>query len=96
MTKLTYAMVAALSSGLLACGNDCDDADERARAKYEGCGIDLGEARDSEAVEQPVCTENRERARETFARCVEDASCEAIRGEDAAGYARYAACLGGE
>lgn len=97
MTKWTCVMVAALSSGAWACGNDCDDADARARDKYASCGIDLGDTEEQEdAIDPPACTDERKRIREVFARCVEDASCDAIRGADAAGYAIYASCITGQ
>jgi len=77
---LAFALTAVAGALTTGCGDVCSEAEDR----IEGCGSAV-----SEASEEEECTGVVECAAE----CINDASCEAIRGADPEGANALAGCL---
>lgn len=71
-------------------GDACQTATDRLIARFEECGIDVGNA---EEGENPECTSELAQQSSCFADCVDVASCGALTGEDAEGSADFSECL---
>lgn len=78
---------------LSACSDPCEKAGDRITAKYEECGIDVGE--DTGGGEEVECTKEEEEAAICTADCVEAADCAALDGSDTDLALEYVDCLTG-
>ena len=91
---LVVASVLGLAAFAQGCGNACDDYADAAAAKLDECGVEGtdGSTEDGAEVE---CTDAAATQAECLTPCVENVSCEALKGEDADGAAAYLDCIAG-
>ena len=92
MKKLILLTIPAFLYG---CGDACDKAADRMTAKYEECGIDLGDG--GEGGEDVECTDELGTQSECLAGCVEAADCTILDGTstDVDALTAYADCAAG-
>lgn len=91
-TALMAFAMGCLVVGGVGCGNDCDDAADRAAAKADECGLTTTDG-GSETGETVECTDELGTLAQCAADCIEAASCEALKGEDLEGLTAYGECV---
>jgi len=94
-----FIVLAAFASGIMltGCGNACDAANAQSTARYEECGVDLGDGGDG--GEATACTEESGALLQCYADCADATTCDVLNacadlegddltacGEDAADY----------
>lgn len=90
---LVVASVLGLAAFAQGCGNACDDYADAAQAKADECGLTTGDGTEDGA--EAECTDAAATAAECLTPCIENVSCEALKGEDADGAAAYLDCVAG-
>ena len=71
----------------------CQDASDRAKAKFAACGVPLADSStDDEDYDPSTCTKKAAAAAKQAAACLEDVPCGALAGDGTPGLQEYAAC----
>lgn len=73
-----------------ACATDCEKAADTRAAKFEECGI----ASEESTADEEECSEEYGAQSVCIATCTEDATCDALTGDDDEAQLAYAECIG--